>query len=73
MSAVREERELLSSRFDEEKLRSVVRNHIFLKREDVLITPHIAFNSREAIERILRTTVGNISGFLEGKPQNRVA
>lgn len=71
--AVREERELLSKRFDEERLRSVVRNHILLKREDVIITPHIAFNSREAVERILTTTVDNISRFLEGTPQNRVA
>lgn len=71
--AIREERELLSKRFDEERLRSVVRNHILLKREDVIITPHIAFNSREAVERILTTTVENIAAFLEGKPRNRVA
>lgn len=71
--AVREERELLSSRYDEERLRSVIRNHILLKREDVIITPHIAFNSREAVERILATTVENIRGFLRGAPQNRVA
>ncbi|MFY9268704.1 MAG: hydroxyacid dehydrogenase [Candidatus Manganitrophaceae bacterium] len=71
--AVREERELLSSRFNEEKLKAVVRNHILLQREDVLITPHIAFNSQEAVERIMQTTVDNISGFLEGKPRNRVA
>ena len=70
--AIREERELLSSRFNEERLRSVVRNHILLRREDVIITPHIAFNSREAVERILATTVENISGFLEGIPRNRV-
>ncbi|MFZ5875461.1 MAG: NAD(P)-dependent oxidoreductase [Nitrospirota bacterium] len=70
--AIREERELLSKRFDEERLRSVVRNHILLKRDDVLITPHIAFNSREAVERILTTTMDNISGFLEGTSRNRV-
>ncbi|MFZ5862348.1 MAG: hydroxyacid dehydrogenase [Nitrospirota bacterium] len=71
--AIREERELLSARFDEERLRSVVRNHILLKRDDVIITPHIAFNSREAVERILITTLDNIAGFLEGTPRNRVA
>jgi D-lactate dehydrogenase len=70
--AVREERQLLSKRFDERKLRSVIRNHILLKRDDVIITPHIAFNSREAVERILTTTVENIGAYLEGKPQNRV-
>jgi D-lactate dehydrogenase len=71
--AIREERELLSKRFDEEKLRSVVRNHILLKRDDVIITPHIAFNSREAVERILTTTMENISAYLRGTSQNRVA
>lgn len=71
--AVREERELLSSRFDDQRLRSVIRNHILLKRDDVIITPHIAFNSREAVERILETTVGNIEAFLHGNAENRVA
>lgn len=71
--AVREERELLSRCFDGRKLRAVVRNHVLSKHEQVLITPHIAFNSREAVERILTTTVDNICGFLEGSPQNRVA
>jgi D-lactate dehydrogenase len=70
--AVREERELLSKRFDEARLRSVIRSHILLKREDVIITPHIAFNSREAVERILTTTVENIAAYLNGTPQNRV-
>jgi D-lactate dehydrogenase len=70
--AIREERELLSKHFDEGKLRSVIRNHILLKRDDVIITPHIAFNSRGAVERILTTTIENITAFLEGKPRNRV-
>ncbi len=30
-------------------------------------------NSREAVERILTTTLDNISGFLEGTPRNRAA
>jgi D-lactate dehydrogenase len=71
--AIREERELLSSRFDDQRLRSVVRNHILLKREDVIITPHIAFNSREAVVRILETTTANIEAYLAGEPKNRVA
>ncbi len=71
--AIREERELLSGWFDESKLRAVVRHHVLVKRDDVIITPHIAFNSRDAVERILTTTLDNISGFLEGTPRNRVA
>lgn len=63
----------VSGRFDEDKLRAVVRHHVLLKRDDVIITPHIAFNSREAVERILTTTIENIAGFLEGASRNRVA
>lgn len=37
--AVREERELLSGRFDGRKLRAVLRNHVLAKHEQVIITP----------------------------------
>jgi len=71
--AVREERELLSGRFDGAKLQAVLRNHVLAKHERVIITPHIAFNSREAVERILHTTVENISAYLAAAPSNVVA
>jgi D-lactate dehydrogenase len=47
-------------------------NHILMKMPNVLITPHNAFNSKEAIERILMTTIENIKKFLEGNPVNLV-
>jgi len=47
-------------------------NHILMKMPNVLITPHNAFNSKEAIERILMTTIENIKKFLEGKSENLV-
>jgi len=31
-----------------------------------------AFDSREAVERILATTVANVKAFRDGKPQNWV-
>lgn len=43
-----------------------------LRNKHVLITPHIAYNTQEAIERICQTTVENISAFAEGKPANLV-
>lgn len=70
--AVREERELLSGRFDGAKLQAVLRNHALAKHERVIVTPHIAFNSREAVERILQTTVENISAYLATAPSNVV-
>ena len=39
---------------------------------NVIITPHNAFNTKEAFMRILDTTIGNIVGFATGAPVNLV-
>ena len=70
---VKEERQLLSKDFSKEKLATALRNHILLHRENVVITPHIAFDSKEALQRILETTASNIISFLRGAPVNLVA
>lgn len=70
---VKEERQLLSKDFSKEKLATALRNHILLHRENVVITPHIAFDSREGLQRILETTVSNIAAFLNGTPTNLVS
>ncbi|MBI4353851.1 MAG: hydroxyacid dehydrogenase [Candidatus Omnitrophica bacterium] len=69
---VKEERQLLEQDFPKERLVTALKNHILLHRENVVITPHIAFDSREALQRILDTTVANIAGFLNGTPTNLV-
>ncbi len=70
---VKEEAELMTKEFPKKcDLGTIVRNHMLIARNDVIITPHIAFNSREAVERILATTVENIVGFAAGKPVNIV-
>ncbi len=69
---IEEEKQLLRTPMAEEKLRMLLRQHVLLRREDVVITPHIAFNSWEAMERIVDTTIANIRGFLEGSPENVV-
>lgn len=38
------------------------------KGQKVIVTPHNAFNSKEARERLFLTTVENIRNFFEGKP-----
>ncbi|KPK81497.1 MAG: hypothetical protein AMJ81_10565 [Phycisphaerae bacterium SM23_33] len=68
-----EEAELLGSNYDVEALKSVVRNHALLQMPNVIITPHVAFNSDEAVERIIDTTIDNIHSFLAGSPKNVVA
>lgn len=69
---VKEERQLLKRDFSKERLITALKNHILLHRENVVITPHIAFDSQEALQRILDTTVANITAFLNGAPSNLV-
>ncbi|HEX9017277.1 MAG TPA: hydroxyacid dehydrogenase [Chloroflexota bacterium] len=69
---IEEEEQLLAMPAAEDKLRMLLRQHMLLRRDNVVVTPHIAFNSQEAMERIIDTTVDNISAFLSGTPQNVV-
>lgn len=71
--AIREEKELLSPSFAKTcDLMTVIQSHHLINDPRVIVTPHNAFNSREANERILQTTVENIEGFLKGKIKNLV-
>jgi D-lactate dehydrogenase len=63
---------LVSRRPKEEELKIMLENHILMKMPNVLISPHNAFNSQEALERILKTTLDNILSFISGSPQNIV-
>ncbi|KKU94311.1 MAG: D-isomer specific 2-hydroxyacid dehydrogenase NAD-binding protein [Candidatus Jorgensenbacteria bacterium GW2011_GWA1_48_13] len=69
----KEEMEFLRrGKFKEDELKTMLQNHMLMRMPNVLITPHNAFNSREALERILGTTLENIEGFLSGGPVNLV-
>lgn len=71
--AIREEKELLTSTFKQKcDLMTLLQEHILLQQPNVIITPHSAFYSKEALQRILDTTVNNINAFLAGKPANTV-
>lgn len=69
-SMIREEHELLHKDFPVEDLKTVLENYMLFNNPKVVITPHNAFNSKEALERILNTTSDNILGFLAGTPKN---
>ncbi len=72
-SFIREERELLTSSFKKTcDLKTVLENHILINQPNVIITPHNAFNSKEALTRILDTTIENIKAFIKNKPINLV-
>jgi len=60
-SMIKEEIELLSKNYPKEHLKNLIRNHLLLTLDNVIITPHNAFNSIEALKRILETTIENIN------------
>ena len=47
-------------------------NSKLLKHKNVIVTPHVAFNSSDAVHRILETTIRNIESFADGKLVNSV-
>jgi D-lactate dehydrogenase len=66
---MRDEKQLLLSKQDNLHFPDIVRDHVILHMDNVVFTPHIAFYSQEALERILNTSVENIIGFQAGKTQ----
>jgi len=69
---IKEEKQLLYDQKNIRILANLVRDHILLSRDNVVFTPHIAFYSKEALERILEITVENILAFLLDNPKNVV-
>jgi D-lactate dehydrogenase len=68
-----EEIELLALRHpNEERVRTLLANHYFIRHPRVIVTPHVAFNTQEAIERILKTTCENINAYISGQVRNQV-
>ena len=69
----KDEREfLIYGRTDEHDLKTVLENNMLVDMPNVIITPHNAFNTKEALIRILDTTLQNITAFEAGKPENIV-
>jgi D-lactate dehydrogenase len=70
---IREEAELVvSAGAGARELGVLLANHVLLDMPNVVVTPHSAFNTREAVARITQTTVANIRAFLAGRPENLV-
>lgn len=71
-SLIKEEIQLLSKNFPKENLKNLLENHLLLTFDNTIITPHNAFNSQEALQRILNTTINNINCIKRGKCKNLV-
>ncbi len=60
------------NRLDKTTLEQTIINSQLFKLPNAIITPHTAYNSIEAINRILKTTMSNIDEFAKGNLQNCV-
>jgi D-lactate dehydrogenase len=57
---------------NESALRITLENHYLINHPRVIVTPHAAFNTLEAVKRIIDTSVENIQHFAAGAPTNIV-
>ncbi len=48
-----------------DNLQDILSFHLLRDRDDVVFTPHNAFNTKEAVERIIKTTVKSIEEFIK--------
>jgi D-lactate dehydrogenase len=58
---------------DADDFKALVANHVLLRFPNVICTPHNAYNTEAALERIVATTLSNIEAFARGTPQNVVS
>jgi D-lactate dehydrogenase len=56
-----------------EQMRSLLATEAVLHLPNVVVTPHIAYDTEEAVRRIIQTTVDNIAAFAGGAPRNLVS
>ena len=71
---LKEEIELLSSSKEMrmEDYRMLLEDRVLIDMPNVIITPHVAFYTREAVAEIRKITIDNIKGFIAGAPINLV-
>jgi len=53
-------------------LSTILENHVLLQMPNVIVTPHNAFNTKEALQRILDITLENIKSMKKGKQSNMI-
>ncbi len=69
---VKEENQMLTKNVEVDHLEAILKRNILLRMENVIITPHMAFDSVEAVERIMDTTIENITNFFNNKEYHKV-
>lgn len=57
---------------DQSVWRTLIADHALIDMQNVIVTPHIAFNTREAKKEITDSTTQNISAYIAGEVTNQV-
>ena len=66
------EENLLLKKRSPKQIKTNLMNNLLIDHPNVIVTPHNAFNSTEALQRIVDTTILNIHTHLKGKTVNEV-
>lgn len=70
---IKEEAQLLEEgKMTQEEYKTILEDHLLINLPQVIVTPHMAFYTKEAEESILETTVKNIQGLISGNLENIV-
>ncbi len=72
---LKEEVEILASEQKSTRVqdyKTLLEDRVLIEMPNVIITPHIAFYSKEAEMEIIKTTIENIKGFISGNPINLI-
>ncbi len=66
---IKDEKELIHSlgNLPREQMRLLLENHSLMKKPNVIVTPHLAFYSKEGLQRILNTTLENLFDYIENR------
>ncbi|MCO6497054.1 MAG: hypothetical protein J5I50_05265 [Chitinophagaceae bacterium] len=65
-------KEIAGAGLDVFSIEPIPHNHPFLSLDNVILTPHIAYKTEEALERRANVTLQNIRSYLQGVSKNRV-
>lgn len=63
---------LFSGKCQDCTIRTSLINNLLIDHPNTIVTPHNAFNTTEAIMRIINTSLDNLKAFIEGEPTNVV-
>ncbi len=69
---LKDEAALLKSGTEMADYKVLFENHVLMDMPNVVLTPHIAFDTAEGVHEILEVTAKDITGFAAGNPENLV-